>query len=768
MNRISFISLSKRIITVISAMLIVAIALNFIFPLPDKIDYSTTVYAADGTLLNAYLSNDDKWRIASEKNEISKVLQEALMAKEDKYFRYHFGVNPVAIVKSAFGNVFHLKRLSGASTITMQVARMLEHRPRTIWSKLAEVFRAEQLEWKYSKDEILQLYFNLVPYGGNIEGIKSASLIYFQKPPQQLSLAEAVTLCIIPNRPNAHIRYGIPFLIKERNRWLRKFKQENTFSTKALEEAMMEPLQLKRHELPKFSPHLAYRLKKSGSTTIKTNIQFNQQLKIEQLTRNYVGTLKTLNIKNAAVLVIDNRNMKVVAYVGSADYYDKTDGGQVDGIRAIREPGSTLKPLLYGLSFDKGLITPKTVLKDIPININGFSPENFDKLFHGYVTAEFALSNSLNIPAVSLLNKFGKDDFANTLSGLHFKKIKQNSAKLGLSLILGGCGVSLEELTLLYASFANNGLYRNACFTSTAKDSLTQKVISPSANFMVTEILSNLARPDLPANWEQTSHLPKIAWKTGTSYARKDAWSIGYNKHYTVGVWVGNFSGEGAPALSGANIATPLLFNIFNTIDYNSPNAWYAMPKECGVRSVCSESGLIPGERCENMTEDFFIPMVSSNKICEHIQEVYLTADEHFLYCTKCRPDNGYKVKYMRTTDPDMVRFFDSEHIPYEKIPPHNPDCFQMSQEGDVRIVSLVNNTEYYIDKTNPQPLLLQCEANADVKKIFWYLNNNFYKQGLPKEKVYFVPAEGPQIISCVDDRGRKSEIRIVVKLVNL
>lgn len=749
-------------------MLIVAIVLNLIFPLPDKIDYSTTVYAADGTLLNAYLSKDDKWRIASEKNEISKVLQVALMAKEDKYFRYHFGVNPVAITKSAFGNVFHLKRLSGASTITMQVARMLEHRPRTIWSKLVEVFRAEQLEWKYSKDEILQLYFNLVPYGGNIEGIKSASLIYFQKPPQQLSLAEAVTLCIIPNRPNAHIRYGVPFLIKERNRWLRKFKEENTFSPKALDEAMLEPLQLQRHELPKFSPHLAYRLKKSGCTTIKTNIQFNQQLKIEQLTQNYVGTLKTLNIKNAAVLVIDNRSMKVVAYVGSADYYDKTDGGQVDGIRAIREPGSTLKPLLYGLSFDKGLITPKTVLKDIPININGFSPENFDKLFHGYVTAEFALSNSLNIPAVLLLNKYGKDDFANTLSGLHFKKIKQNSAKLGLSLILGGCGVSLEELTLLYASFANNGMYRNARYINDVADDAAQKVISPSANFMVTEILSNLARPDLPANWEQTTHLPKIAWKTGTSYARKDAWSIGYNKHYTVGVWVGNFSGEGAPALSGANIATPLLFNIFNTIDYNSPNAWYAMPKECGVRSVCSESGLIPGERCENETEDFFIPMVSSNKICEHIQEVYLTADERYSYCTKCRPDQGYKIKYMRTTDPDMVRFFDAEHIPYEKIPPHNPECFQMTKEGDIRIISLVNNTEYYIDKTNPQPLLLQSEANADVKKIFWYVNNNFFKQCLPKEKVYFVPAEGPQIISCVDDRGRKSEIRIVVKLVNL
>jgi penicillin-binding protein 1C len=768
MDKLSIIALSKRLLTGFAAIVIVGVALNFIFPLPDKIDYSTTVYAADGTLLNAYLSKDEKWRIASEKNEISKVLQQALITKEDKYFRYHFGVNPVAIAKSAFGNVFHLKRLSGASTITMQVARMVEHRPRTIWSKLIEVFRAIQLEWKYSKDEILQLYFNLVPYGGNIEGIKSASLIYFQKPPQQLSLAEAVTLCIIPNRPNAHIRYGVPFLIKERNRWLRKFKQEKNFSAKALNEAMLEPLQLQRHALPKFSPHLAYRLKKSAKTTIKTNIQFNQQLKIEQLTRNYVGTLKTLNIKNAAVLVIDNRTMNVVAYVGSADYNDKTDGGQVDGVRAIREPGSTLKPLLYGLSFDKGLITPKTVLKDIPININGFSPENFDKLFHGYVTAEFALSNSLNIPAVSLLNKFGKDDFANTLSGLHFKKIKQNSAKLGLSLILGGCGVSLEELTLMYAAFANNGLYRNARYTSDAGDSVTQKVISPSANFMVTEILSNLARPDLPANWEQTTHLPKIAWKTGTSYARKDAWSIGYNKHYTVGVWVGNFSGEGAPALSGANIATPLLFNIFNTIDYNSPNAWYAMPKECGVRLVCSESGLIPGERCENETEDFFIPMVSSNKICEHIQEVYLTADEKYTYCPKCRPDQGYKVKYMRTTDPDMVRFFDTEHIPYEKVPPHNPECFQMTKEGDIRIISLVNNTEYYIDKTNPQPLLLQSEANADVKKIFWYVNNSFFKQCLPKEKVYFVPAEGPQIISCVDDRGRKSEIRIVVKLVNL
>jgi penicillin-binding protein 1C len=759
----------KRLGIAIVGLFLLFLLFNRIFPLPDKIEYSTVITDNKGEVINAYLTSDQKWRMKTELSEISPLLRKTIIAKEDKYFYSHPGVNPVAVTKAFFKNLFRMKRTSGASTITMQVARALEPRKRNIISKIIEMFRAFQLEWKYSKDEILQMYLNLIPYGGNIEGVKSASRLYFKKNPDHLSLAEITALSIIPNRPSSLVMGRTnDKIVKERNRWLRKFAADKVFTEKEIEDALAEPLIASRQTVPHYIPHLANKLKRSGYDLIKTNIDLNTQLKTEKLVEDYIRTQRLRNIRNAAIVIIDNKRHKVITYVGSSDFKDSTDGGQVNGASAVRQPGSTLKPLLYAMCFDEGLLTPKTVVTDVPVNYQGYAPENYDQKFNGYVTVEYSLEHSLNIPAVKNLKLLGHEKLIQKLVQCNFRQIQKDQRKLGLSMILGGCGTTLEELTGLFSCFANNGNYISPSYTQEDTDYHPATIFSPAANYMINEILSKVNRPDFPLNWSATEHMPKIAWKTGTSYGRRDAWSIGYNKNYTVGVWTGNFSGVGVADLSGANVATPLLFKIFNTIDYDSDEEWFTQPKDCDIRQVCSETGLIPSDHCTNLTTDYFIPLISSNKTCDNWQEIMISPDEKIAYCKSCAPESGYKKKWFKITGPDMQSWFEDNRIAYTKIPQHNPDCELIFKGNAPFITSPTNGTEYLISKKSPEPLQLTCRTANDVSKVYWYVNDKFYKTSNAGEKQFFVPNEGPVKISCTDDKGRNRDIRITVKYVNL
>lgn len=758
----------KRLVIVACIGFLLFLLLNILFPVPDQVEYSTIIKDDKGQLLNAFLTKDDKWRMKTELDEISPLLRKTIIAKEDRYFYHHPGINVLAVGRAALMNIIRMKRTSGASTITMQVARALSPSKRNILSKCVEMFRALQLEWKYDKDEILQLYLNLVPYGGNIEGVKSASLLYFKKDPDHLSLAEITALSIIPNRPSSLvIGKANEAIIKERNRWLQKFAAEGVFTKKEIADALSEPLDAVRHSLPRYIPHLSQKLK-NGGTTIHTHINLNTQLKVEKLASDYVATLRHGNIRNAAVVIIDNKTHKVISYTGSYSFTDTSDGGQVNGATAVRQPGSTLKPLLYGLCFDEGLLTPKSVISDVAINYNGYAPENYDQQFNGYVTVEHALEHSLNIPSVKSLQMLGKDLLISKLAAANFRQIQKDRSKLGLSLILGGCGATLEELTGLFSAFANEGVYTKPGLT--IDDTLTTnlRLISPAASFMITEILSKVNRPDFPINWSATEHMPKIAWKTGTSYGRRDAWSIGYNKNYTVGVWVGNFSGVGVPELSGANTATPLLFKIFNTLDYDSNSDWYALPSGCEWRKVCSETGLPPSSACTNVITDYFIPLVSTTQQCTHMQEIKISPDGHFSYCESCAPSSGYSKKYFRVISAEMQSYFEENGMVYEKLPAHNPECEKIFRGNGPAITSPLNGNEYLINKKDPEPLQLSASAGPDVSKLYWYINDQFYKTGLAGEKQFFIPQEGPVKISCTDDKGRNRNIRIMVRYINL
>ncbi len=743
--------------------------LHLAFPLPPQVQYSRMVLAQDGALLQAYLSPDDKWRMKTELHEITPDLRRAFINKEDRFFYYHPGVNPLAIVRALLKNIVRGKTTSGASTITMQVARLLEPKKRNYANKLVEIFRALQLEWTYSKEEILQLYLNMVPYGGNVEGVKAASLLYFGRMPDKLSLAQVVTLTIVPNRPTSlALGNNSNKLLEERNRWLRTFLEDGIFDREAIADALREPLQTNREALSSLAPHLGrwvHRTRSPSEANITTTIRTDIQQKAAEITATYAKSMAKIGVHNAAVLVVDNRTRHVLAYIGSQDFADNAHAGQVDGIRAIRSPGSALKPLLYAIAFDAGLLTPKTIISDIPVDFNGYMPENFDQKFNGYVSVTQALAYSLNVPAVKVLHELGVNRMIKALKSARFAYVSRQEKQLGLSLALGGCGVSVWEMAGLYASFANGGKFAPLQFMAAAQDATAETIVSPEAAFMVNEILTQLTRPELPSDYEHNPHVPKIAWKTGTSYGRRDAWSIGYNARYTIAVWMGNFSGIGSPELTGAGVATPLLFRLFNAIDYNQPIRWFEPPAGLQKRSVCMETGLPPSEFCNRLTTDWYVPGVSPALRCEHLKPVFIAPDGSMSYCSHCLPANGqFGQKRFPNHSPDMVAFLTASGIRFEQIPPHNPACTKVFDRQPPAIISPAEGRTYLRTDAGGIELLLSCQVGNDVSEVFWYVDDKFYRRAHPQESVFFKPLPGKCKIACTDDKGMTTTIEIRVE----
>jgi penicillin-binding protein 1C len=740
---------------------------DVLVPLHPDIAYSQVILAADGSILHASLTPDQKWRIKADINDISAILQKTIIYKEDKYFYYHFGINPVAIARAAFKNLIRGERTSGASTITMQVIRLLHPKQRTYFNKVIEMFMAMQLELHYSKQQILQMYLSMAPYGSNIEGVKAASLLYFGQSPQALSLAQIVTLSVIPNNPSL-LRPGInnQVIIKERNHWLSYFGKKHLFEKSVITAALREPIEMTRQEAPADVPHFSRQIavRFRGSSSVSTFIDRRIQEMLENILFAEVRHTSNMNITNASAVIIDNKSGNIVAYAGSADFADAGSQGQVDGVIALRSPGSTLKPYLYALAIDKGIITPKMKLNDIPSNFNGYRPENYDQTFRGPVSMEQALEQSLNLPAVKLADEIGIDYFKESLEKAGFNWIGKHRRQLGLSIVLGGCGVRLIELTALYVAFANNGLYRPLRWTSEQPRDKPVALFSPEAGFMVTEILTQLRRPDLPTQFDNSVHMPHIAWKTGTSYGRHDAWSIGYNPAYTAGVWMGNFNGQGVAELNGSDFAAPLLFKIFNSI--GGSQRWFTQPKGIDFRLVCAESGMPPDTFCRDHVMDYFIPGVSSNQKCRHMKEVFTDPGATKSYCTTCLPANGYLTSLYPDFSAEVLAYFDEQHIPYRKIPPHNPLCSRIYECNAPSITSLTDGMEYMLAKPAKQQLMLGCAAENGVKKVFWYIDNRFYKSSGPSEKLFFTPSAGNIKISCSDDKGRNSDIRIIVSYI--
>lgn len=785
---------------------------------------STLVYDSQGGLMAAFLASDDRWRVNVSLEEVSDEFIRMLIAYEDRWFFRHFGVNPLAMGRAIIQNLRTRSIVSGGSTLTMQVARLLDPKPRTITSKVVEIFQAMSLELRYSKRDILEMYVNLAPYGGNIEGIGAASLLYFGKSPAELSTGEAALLVALPKSPESlrPDRFG-DAARAARDEVLRRAVRFGAIDEASCTEALLEPAPTSRRELPSVAPHFTRLVaQRHGPGRIYTAISPYIQTEVERLLAQHVARLREDGITNGSVVVIDNLNLRVVAYVGSADFHDTAAAGQVDGARARRSPGSALKPFIYAMAFDRGIITPRSYLEDVPVSYGEYSPQNYSGTYSGLVSAQSALSQSLNVPAVNLLAEIGVDSFSSFLRDAGISSLARSRA-YGLSLAIGGCEVSLLELTTAYSALANGGVLQPASMvtavaptnaapaaapaaapsatlagtssatpasssaaTSTAKPTGTSarssaaaptaasaavqtrpalRLLSPESAFLVTEILSDNARPDFPPGWESTS-LPRVAWKTGTSYGHRDAWSIGYSPRYTVGVWIGNFSGEASSKLIGAEAAAPLLFQIMNRLLEGTETEWFRRPETLVKREVCSLSGMPVGPYCSVAVEDYWIPGKSSEQVCDLHRSSLIDQSTGLRVPDYLRGTDGILERTYIEWPPAVASWMAATGATGYRPPPLDPRFAQKISGDPPRIVSPIRGREYELRPgvaPDQQKLALVAEAGSGVRQLYWFIDGEFVGSAAPGEAVFYTPAPGTHELVCQDELGRTARLSFVV-----
>jgi penicillin-binding protein 1C len=537
-------------------------------------DLSMVVRDRAGEPLRIFASQDEQWRIAATPGEVEPRYLELLIAYEDKRFASHFGIDPLAMGRALFQAATRGKVVSGGSTLTMQAARLLEPRPRAVWAKIIEMWRAMQLEVRYSKAEILSIYLTLAPFGGNLEGVTAASLAYFGKLPRQLSLGETALLIALPQsperrRPDRHLEATA----LARRLVLERLHQRGALSELEVSEALEERVPKIRRNFPFLAPHLSERLRGLSETfDVQTSLDRRIQLILGDMAQAEGPNLKG-DEASLAILVVENKSRAVRGYLGSHEFSPR--GMEVDLVQAVRSPGSTLKPFIYGLGFDDHLIHPETMIDDRAVRIGGYAPRNFDKNFHGQMTVREALQNSLNIPAITVLDKVGASRFAATLRnvGMRLHMPKKQMAE-GLPLALGGVGTNLNDLVMLYVGLANEGRVRPLKIFENEAPGAELRLMDKRSAEWILRILSEAGRPDNLA--VSSSVARRIAYKTGTSYGFRDAWAIGVDGLHTIGVWVGRPDNAARPGHYGRNTAAPLLFRLFDRIggeDIALPNA---------------------------------------------------------------------------------------------------------------------------------------------------------------------------------------------------
>ncbi|KFN44671.1 penicillin-binding protein 1C [Arenimonas oryziterrae] len=565
----------------------------FPLPLPDRHDASVIVTASDGTPLRAFAADNGVWRYPVKVDDVSPLYVQALIGYEDRWFWRHPGVNPVALVRAAGQWIGNGRIISGGSTLSMQVARIIEPQPRSGWGKIRQMLRALQLELHCSKTEILTIYLNHAPFGGTIEGVEAASWAYLGKSSRKLSPAEAALLAVLPQspsrlRPDRHSEAAR----LARDKVLARMAAQGDWSEAEVHDALIEPVVSRRLEPPMLAPLLAERLRNAnpGKTEVRSTIDPDLQRMLEERVSAYFSRLPERS--SAALLVVDNHTLEARAYVGSLAFGEEASLGHVDMVQATRSPGSTLKPFLYGLAMDDGLIHSESLLIDAPQSFGDYRPSNFDPNFNGPVSASDALRLSLNVPAVDLLDRLGPERFSARLAHAGVQLRLPTGAKPNLSIILGGTGVSLEQLVGAYVALNREGLAGRVNYTPGQVPG-ARRLLSPGAAWIIREVLEKHERDGLSEDTFDTGSQQRVAWKTGTSYGFRDAWALGSTADFTIGVWVGRPDGTPMPGQYGAVTALPLLFEVVDSLPRNRHVATRrAPPPDVRRLDICWPLGL--------------------------------------------------------------------------------------------------------------------------------------------------------------------------------
>lgn len=756
-----------------AAVAVLAAALLRLWPHPPLSSYapqSTAVYAEDGQLLRLTLASDQQYRLWTPLADVSPEFVAALLLHEDRHFRWHFGVDPLALIRATL----HLARggpHQGGSTVTMQLARLLYHlNTRSVPGKLRQIAAATWLELRYSKREILEAHLNLTPYGHNVQGIGAASRIYLGKSAGNLTFAEALALALIPQSPNLRDPDGAePASLKAaRIELARLWATRHPVSEASLASAGKTLHFRGLHQLPFEAPHLVTELLDAPGAAhqIHTTLNLPLQHLLERSLHQYIATQRPLGITNAAAMVVDYRSMQVKAVVGSADFFDASIAGQVNGTTAKRSPGSALKPFIYALAMDQGLIHTQSVLKDAPTAFGAYAPENFDGNFVGPVSAHDALIASRNVPAVSLASRLAQPDLYEFLKNAGIARMASEK-HYGLALALGGGEVTMEELVTLYAMLGNHGVLQPLVYTTPAARSTPNRVLSDNAAFMVLSILKDNPRPDGLTN----AH-PQVAWKTGTSWGFRDAWSVGIVGPYVLAVWVGNFDGTGNPALIGVQTAAPLFFRIVDGLrasDTRLPDLQDTPPSGVARVEVCAGSGDLPNAECPHRIPAWFIPGKSPIGVSRVHRRILIDTRSGQRACADT-PAQFIRAEVFEVWPSDVLRLYALAGMPRRAIPADRCGSNPV-QSGHVAPSILYPRTgatyELHASQLGHETLQLSATAGPDSATLYWFADGAFVGASAPSTALAWAPTHTGEVdLSVVDDRGETAERRIRVAVI--
>jgi penicillin-binding protein 1C len=745
-------------------------------PLSDTVGTSRAVYASDGSLMRLTLAPDGQYRLWTRLDAIAPPLVDAVKLYEDRYFAWHLGVNPAALVRSAWGTATGERKLGG-STLTMQLARRVYGiDSRSVGGKLWQSAAAVWLELRYSKRDLLEAYLNTAPYGSNIEGVGAASLIYFRKSATNITVPEALTLAVIPQNPvkRTAARGQNPTLHAARERLWRLWAASDAQTARFGSETQLQLDTQGRAQLPFTAPHHSERLLAlhPRQREIRSTIHPAMQRTLERVMAQYLRERGAVGLNNASALLLDAQTMHVNAVVGSADYANAAISGQVNATLAKRSPGSTLKPFIYGLALDQGLLHPKTVLKDAPTSFGPFTPENFDSRFAGPLPAQDALVRSRNIPAVWVASRLSKPSLYDFLKSAGVSRL-QSEQHYGLALALGGGEVTMEELATMYAVLANGGVLRplqtlQTLHSAAQPSAEPPRLLSEEAAFITLDMLRQTPRPDTvsPAR-------PAIAWKTGTSWGFRDAWTAGVFGRYVLVVWTGNFDGSSNPALIGVEAAAPLFLRMVDALRAQGLEAAYTppvLPANLRKIEVCAATGGLPDGLCPVRTHSWFIAGRSPIETSQLHRKIWLDPVTGKAVCPSAAADTSQlREVIVEDWGSDLQKLFKQSGLPRRGAGVGaGVDCDggKPSDAGNASAAPIITaplrGVEYVLRLKSPQPLLLRAEAAAGVKTLYWFADAALLGTSKPGVSLpWLPPAAGAYTLRVVDDAGM-AELRVL------
>lgn len=759
----------------------------FLLALPSRLFTAPTSYvveAANGELMSAAIARDGQWRFPAADSVPDKFVK-CILTFEDKRFYQHPGFDPFAMARAMRQNLRSKSIVSGGSTLTMQTIRLSRRKDRTVLQKVLEVILALRLEAGKSKKEILKLYTANAPFGSNVVGLEAASWRYFGRSPQSLSWGEMATLAVLPNSPSlVHPGKNITRLITKRNNLLDQLVKMKYIDQATANLSKLEPVPGKPRQLPQNAPHLLNRFKTErialgiSSTRIRSTLNNDLQIKINGLLKRYNNRYRANDISNIAALVLDVRNGTVMSYAGNI--YQPEDAGlesHVDMIRAARSPGSTLKPILYASMLNDGLILPHTLIPDIPTQIGNYSPQNYDLGYDGAIAADRALSRSLNIPAVKLLQTYKYPRFYDQLKKLGFSTLNLPADHYGLSLILGGSEVTMWDLAKAYMGMARtlnhyndyNGYYNPHDYDAPSyitglrkqkvdENELQQSTLLDNGSIWNTfNAMEEVMRPGDEGLWEQFSSAQRLAWKTGTSFGFRDGWAIGLTPDYVICVWVGNADGEGRPGLTGIDVAAPVLFDIVRQLPAGK---WFETPKtKLKKMWICKQSGYKASEYCPEREEQLVPAAGEKTAVCPYHKLIHLDQSGTFRVTDICERPADMIHKPWFVLPPAMEFYYKVKHSDYKPLPPFKPGCGDNGNNYVMDMIYPKNNASIYIplefDGQRGKVVFTATHKNP-AAKVYWHVDNEYIATTAHTHQLSLSPLPGKHTLTLVDDKGER------------